>query len=112
LHNLLNNGVRFTQPPGEVRLDVELHADELWLKVQDTGIGIAPENLERIFDRFRQVEAHMTRQYGGMGLGLSIARGLVEAHGGRLWATSPGLGQGATFIMALPLRSPSFEQRG
>lgn len=105
LHNLLSNAVRFMAAPGEIALTTELRGGELWIKVSDTGIGIAPEHLERIFERFIQVEAHMTRQHSGMGIGLSIARGLVEAHGGRLWAVSPGLNQGATFIIALPLRN-------
>ena len=109
LHNVLNNAVRFTPPRGEIRLEAAVRGGEVWLKVRDTGIGIARENLERIFERFQQVEAHMTRQYGGMGIGLSIARGLVAAHGGRIWAESPGLNQGTTVIMALPLRSPSSE---
>lgn len=109
LHNVLNNAVRFTPSPGEIRIEAEVRGGELWLKVRDTGIGIARENLDLIFERFQQVEAHMTRQYGGMGIGLSIARGLVEAHGGRLWAESLGLNRGTTFIMALPLSSASSE---
>lgn len=109
LHNLLNNAIRFTPPPGEIRIEGEIHGREWWLKVCDSGIGIAPENLDRIFGRFQQVEAHMTRQYGGMGIGLSIARGLIEAHRGRLWAESPGPDLGTTLIMALPLSSPSSE---
>ena len=109
LHNVLDNAIRFTPPPGAVRVEGEVRGGEVWITVQDTGIGIAPEYLERIFDRFQQAERHLTRQHGGMGLGLSIARGLVEAHGGRLWAASPGLNQGSTFIMALPLRGASSE---
>jgi signal transduction histidine kinase len=107
LNNLLMNAIRFTPHGGQVIVEAELRDGEVWVKVSDDGIGIAPEHLERIFERFQQVEEHMTRQYGGMGIGLSIARGLVEAHGGRLWATSAGLNRGSTFIMALPLRSPS-----
>jgi signal transduction histidine kinase len=107
LNNLLMNAIRFTPHGGEILVEAEMRDREVWLKVSDSGIGIAPEHLERIFERFQQVEEHMTRQYGGMGLGLSIARGLVEAHGGRLWATSAGLNRGSTFIMALPVRGPS-----
>ena len=109
LHNLVHNAIRFTPTPGTIRLGAEVHGSEVWIKVSDTGIGIAPDNLERIFDRFKQVEAHMTRQYNGMGIGLSIARGLVTAHEGRLWADSPGLNQGSTFFIALPLSSSSLE---
>lgn len=103
LSNILNNAVRFTPENGEIRIDVETRGRELWIMVKDNGIGIAPTNHERIFDRFVQVEDHMTRQNGGLGIGLSIARALVQAHGGRLWVTSPGLNQGSTFIIALPL---------
>ncbi|MEO0563722.1 MAG: ATP-binding protein, partial [Chloroflexota bacterium] len=69
----------------------------------DSGIGIEPDQLESIFEKFYQVENHMTRHHEGMGIGLSIARGIAMAHGGRLWAESEGLGKGATFTMSLPL---------
>jgi CheY-like chemotaxis protein len=71
--------------------------------VADTGEGIAPEFLPHVFDRFRQADASTTRKYGGLGLGLSIARHLVELHGGAIRAASPGKGHGATFVVALPL---------
>ncbi len=102
LGNILNNAVRFTPEKGEIRVDAEQRGREIWISVRDSGIGLSPADLERIFERFVQVEDHMTRQNGGLGIGLSIARALVQAHGGRLWATSPGVGQGSTFIIALP----------
>ena len=76
---------------------------EAMLSVRDNCIGIAPDELEKIFDKFYQVEDHMTRHHGGLGVGLSIAQGLVEAHGGRIWAESAGLNKGATFTITLPL---------
>jgi signal transduction histidine kinase len=99
----LNNAIRFTPEGGHIRLSVERRPREVWIRVADTGIGIAPDQLEPIFQEFYQVGDHMTRQHNGMGLGLAIARGVVEAHRGRLWAESGGLGQGATFTLALPL---------
>jgi signal transduction histidine kinase len=103
LANLLNNAVKFTPAGGTITLSCEQRPHETWLRVSDTGIGIAPENQTRVFEEFFQVEDHLTRRYGGMGLGLSIARGFVEAHGGRLWVESPGVGGGATFFASLPL---------
>jgi signal transduction histidine kinase len=102
LTNLLNNAVRFTPDGGRIRVWAEARAAEVWIIVEDTGIGIAEDQLDRIFDKFYQVENHMTRKNGGLGIGLSIARALAEAHGGRCWAASPGLEQGSTFTLALP----------
>lgn len=102
LNNLMNNAVRFTPPGGQIRVRTETRAGEVWIIVEDNGIGIAEDQLDRIFDQFYQVEDHMTRKNGGLGIGLSIARALAEAHGGRCWAASAGLGQGSTFTLALP----------
>lgn len=103
LTNILNNAVRFTPDGGQINLRAEKHDDEVWIMVADNGIGLAENQLERIFEQFYQVEDHMTRQHGGLGIGLSIARATIGAHGGRVWAASPGLNQGATFTVALPL---------
>ncbi len=101
--NILNNAVRFTPDAGRIILSVEIRGSEVWISVNDNGVGLEPAQLEKIFERFYQVEDHMTRKQGGMGIGLSIAKALVEAHGGRIWATSPGLNLGTTFTLALPL---------
>ncbi|MCD4685405.1 MAG: GAF domain-containing sensor histidine kinase [Anaerolineae bacterium] len=100
--NLLLNATKFTPSGGQITLTYTIKPGAVWIVVQDTGVGIPPDQLERIFEEFHQVEDHMTRRHGGMGLGLSIARALVEAHGGRIWAESDGQGRGSTFIINLP----------
>jgi signal transduction histidine kinase/ActR/RegA family two-component response regulator len=101
--NLLSNAIKYT--PANKTIDVDLKRDEQWvrLRVTDTGEGIAPELLPHVFDRFRQGAAQGTRSGGGLGVGLSIVRRLVELHGGRVRAESRGEGQGATFTVWLPL---------
>ena len=100
--NLLLNAIQFTPIEGEIRLTIDDRDDEVMVSIADTGRGISPENMEKIFEVFYQVDDHMTRRYGGLGLGLSIARELVNLHGGRIWAESEGLGEGATFRVVLP----------
>lgn len=102
LTNVLNNAIKFTQNGGEIVLETQRKPSEVWIVVRDNGLGLPHGALEKIFDEFYQVEDHMTRRHGGMGLGLSIARALAEAHQGRLWAESPGPGQGSTFYLSLP----------
>jgi signal transduction histidine kinase len=103
LKNVMNNAIRFTPPGGQIKVRVEVRDNhEVWVAVTDSGIGLEADQLERIFEKFYQVEDHMTRQYGGLGIGLSITRAMIEAQGGRVWASSPGLGQGSTFILAFP----------
>ncbi len=103
LTNLLNNAIKFTPSGGRISLTYERKPTAVWIKVIDTGVGIPQDQLEQIFEEFHQVEDHMTRRHGGMGLGLSIAKGLIEAHGGRIWAESEGPGHGSTFYINLPL---------
>ncbi|NOQ38811.1 MAG: GAF domain-containing protein [Anaerolineales bacterium] len=100
--NLLLNAIQFTPLEGEIRLTIDDRDDEVMVSIADTGRGISEENLEKIFEVFYQVDDHMTRRYGGLGLGLSIARELVNLHGGRIWAESKGLGEGSTFRVVLP----------
>ncbi|MGZ8231386.1 MAG: ATP-binding response regulator, partial [Burkholderiales bacterium] len=101
--NLLSNAIKFT--PAEGKVDIELkRADEhVEIEVSDTGIGIKPEFLPYVFDRFRQADATTTRTFGGLGLGLSIVRRLVELHGGTVRVASSGDGHGSTFSVRLPL---------
>ncbi|MCB9452963.1 MAG: GAF domain-containing sensor histidine kinase [Anaerolineaceae bacterium] len=103
LANIINNAARFTPENGKITIKAEKRSDEVWISITDTGIGLEPEHLDLIFNQFYQVESPMTRTYGGLGIGLSIARAMVEAHSGRIWATSPGLNQGTTITIALPL---------
>lgn len=107
LTNLLTNALRYTPAPGSVRLSAHVSGDEVQFTVADSGIGIAPEHLPHLFERFYRVDKSRSRTLGGTGVGLAIARALVEAMGGRIWAESAGLGQGATFAFTLPVvRSP------
>lgn len=103
LGNILNNAVKFTPSGGRIIVDVVRRPSEVWITVRDTGVGIPADQLEAIFQEFYQVEDPLVRRQGGMGLGLSIARAVAEAHGGRLWAESPGPDQGSTFYLCLPL---------
>lgn len=105
LLNLMGNAVKFTDD-GEVRLELVSEPDGVSLRVRDTGIGIGPQDLERVFDPFVQSEAVTTRRFGGTGLGLPISRSLAELLGGELTAEST-LGRGSTFVLRLPGTSPS-----
>lgn len=105
--NLLENAIRFTPPEGEIKLKARQESDKVVIELSDTGQGIPEEELEKIFDVFYQKEDHMTRRYGGLGLGLSIARELVQLHKGRIWAESEGQGKGSTFHVVLPRVHPS-----
>ncbi|MBI2216237.1 MAG: hybrid sensor histidine kinase/response regulator [Candidatus Rokubacteria bacterium] len=98
--NLLSNAVKFTAPEGRVDVRLENHGQEVAIVVADTGIGIAPEFLPHVFERFQQAESGELR-HGGLGLGLAIVRHLVEAHGGHVHAHSEGAGQGAAFTVVL-----------
>jgi len=102
LSNLVKNAIQFTEPGGHVTVKVEKDSGYIKVSVLDDGIGIPPRELSRIFERFYQVETHLTRRYGGMGLGLSVAKAMVELHGGRIWAESSG--QGSIFVFLLPMQ--------
>ena len=100
--NLVHNAVKFTHPEGAVKVRLRRVNGQAEIEVVDTGIGIAPEFLPFVFDRFRQADGSITRRHGGLGLGLAIVRSLVEMHGGAVDVESAGLGQGATFRVRLP----------
>jgi signal transduction histidine kinase/CheY-like chemotaxis protein len=109
--NLLSNAVKFTPEGGQIEVRLEQVYSLAQISVKDTGIGINPEFCPYVFDRFRQANSSTTRKYGGLGLGLAIVRHLVELHGGTVQAESPGLGQGATFIVQLPMAAVDRESR-
>jgi PAS domain S-box-containing protein len=104
--NLLNNSAKFTEPGGHIWLTVERPDGEIRVSVKDTGIGIAPEMLPRIFDLFSQDSSAGVRTSEGLGIGLSLVKGLVEMHGGSIEARSSGPGLGSEFIVRLPLPEP------
>ena len=101
--NVLKNASKFTPEGGEIRVTTRNEPGRVVIEVSDTGIGIAPAMLAKIFDSFTQVDASITRTFGGLGLGLAIAKGIVERHGGDIAAHSRGVGHGATFTVTLPL---------
>jgi signal transduction histidine kinase/ActR/RegA family two-component response regulator len=103
--NLLSNAVRFTGRAGRVEVTADRSDSAIVVHVRDTGVGIAPEHLPHIFERFAQIDSSTTRAHGGLGLGLAIVRHLIESHGGMVEAHSPGAGQGTTFTITLPIRA-------
>jgi two-component system phosphate regulon sensor histidine kinase PhoR len=107
LTNLLGNSIKFTPKGGAIRVVLTTSPSELRIEVQDSGIGIDPEHLPRLFQKFYQVDSSFSRRRGGVGLGLSIAQSIVEAHGGRIGVESlPG--HGSTFWFTLPAASEDF----
>ncbi len=107
IENLLGNAVKFSPRGGEVRVRAWAEDGEVIIAVSDAGIGIPPDKLQQIFERFYQVDGSTTRRFGGMGIGLALCRAIVEAHGGRIWAESNGDGRGSTFYVALPAPTSS-----
>jgi signal transduction histidine kinase len=105
LFNLLGNALHYTAAGGQVTVSACQENQEIRVSIVDTGIGISAEHLPHIFERFYRVDKSRSRVGGGSGIGLTIAKYLVEAHGGHLWAASPGLGQGSTFTFTLPVAS-------
>lgn len=105
LVNVLNNAIRFTPSDGAITLQVYPRDDRVWIKIADNGIGIPPDELDKIFEPFYQVEYHMIRRFGGLGLGLTIAKGIVELHKGNIWAESQGNQKGTVVTITLPYNS-------
>lgn len=104
--NLLANAIKFTPEGGRVAVAATRAGDEIEIAISDSGQGISQEFLPHVFDRFRQAQGGTNRRHSGLGLGLAIARQIVEAHGGTIRAESPGLGKGSTFTIHLPILAP------
>lgn len=103
LNNLVSNAIKYSPPGGKIHISLKRHDDNAVIEITDTGIGIDPEMVSRIFERFEQGDSSSRRSFGGLGLGLTIARHLAELHGGNISAYSAGLGKGAKFCVTLPL---------
>jgi signal transduction histidine kinase len=101
--NLISNAIKFTEPGGKVRVTTGMNGAQAYLEVVDTGVGIEPEFLPHVFDRFRQADGSTSRRHGGLGLGLAIADALVKMHGGKVEAESDGVGAGSRFIFRIGL---------
>jgi signal transduction histidine kinase len=109
VQNLLTNAVKYSPDGGNITLSAACKAREVVISVTDEGLGMPAAELERIFDRFHRVQSSVSRAIGGTGLGLAICKGLVEAHGGRIWAESGGEGTGSTFRFTLPLLAEALD---
>ena len=105
--NLVSNAIKFTPKGGRVIARVERADPNVVISIEDSGVGISPEVLPHVFERFRQGDSSNTRNHGGLGLGLAVVRHLVELHGGQVTASSAGEGEGATFTVTLPLLDPA-----
>ncbi|HEY2290764.1 MAG TPA: ATP-binding protein, partial [Thermoanaerobaculia bacterium] len=108
ISNLLNNAAKYTMPGGQIWVTAAREGEEAVVRVRDTGIGVPPDVLDRVFEPFvQQSSGSLARTEGGLGLGLTLVRSLVEMHGGRVEVSSPGLGQGSEFVVRLPAQLPA-----
>jgi PAS domain S-box-containing protein len=103
LSNLLNNAAKYTDEGGQISLTAERHGEDVIIRVRDNGMGIAAELLPKVFDLFTQADRTLSRSRGGLGIGLTLVRSLIELHDGRVTAHSEGLGQGSQFVVGLPV---------
>jgi signal transduction histidine kinase/CheY-like chemotaxis protein len=106
ISNLLDNAAKYTMPGGHVWVSAAREGNEAVIRVRDTGIGVPPDVLDRVFEPFVQSDGSLARTEGGLGVGLTLVRSLVQMHGGRVEASSPGLGQGSEFVLRLPAAQP------
>jgi signal transduction histidine kinase len=110
--NLINNAIKFTAAGGAIRVELLANASSIELNVTDTGVGIAPQFLPHVFDRFRQQDDKVSRRYSGLGLGLALVKHIAQAHGGTVRAESEGEGRGAKFTLTLPNTESARTTRG
>ena len=106
MFNLLSNAVKFTPDGGEITVKARREKEKILIGVSDTGIGIKPEDQERIFDEFEQADSTLAKKQQGTGLGLTLTKKLVELHKGRIWVESEGEGKGSNFQFEIPLKCP------
>jgi len=104
MYNLLSNAVKFTPEGGKIVIGAGEKPHEIEIHVSDTGLGIKEKDLERIFNPFEQVDSSFSRERGGTGLGLALAKKLVELHGGRVRVESEGVGRGSKFLFTIPVK--------
>lgn len=109
--NLLNNAVKYTPPGGRIALDARRRGEDVIISIRDSGIGIPPERLDEVFDLFVQVDTSLERAQGGLGIGLTLVRRLVQMHGGSVQAHSDGVGRGSCFEVCLPLHTAQVQGR-
>ena len=107
LTNLISNATKYTDPGGKISVRLSAENGQAVIRVQDNGIGIAAENLDRIFEMFNQVSISNGRGHGGLGIGLNLVKNLVTMHHGTIRAESPGLGKGSAFTLTIPLADPA-----
>jgi PAS domain S-box-containing protein len=108
--NLLSNAVKFTPPEGNIRIELSRGRSQIQIAVTDSGSGISPHFLPYVFNRFSQADSSITRAHSGLGMGLAISKSLIELHGGTITVSSPGAGQGSTFVIALPVSAVARKQ--
>jgi signal transduction histidine kinase len=108
LHNLIENAIKYSDTGGRVRVCVSVHTEGMVFEVSDTGIGVAPVDLPRLFEKFYRGVNKEANKRPGTGLGLAIVKSIAERHGGKVWAESQ-LGKGSKFYMLIPLRQPKKE---
>jgi CheY-like chemotaxis protein len=109
--NVLSNAAKYTEPDGDIQVDAHVQGEHIEVRVKDSGMGMSSEMLPHIFEMFAQERQALDRSPGGLGLGLTIVKSLVELHGGTIEARSDGLGQGSDFIIRLPAAAPNFEEQ-
>jgi hypothetical protein len=101
LYNLFSNAIKFTPEKGKIAIDIDYGDEDITISVSDSGIGIPPEEQDKLFKPFRQLDSDSNRQYQGTGLGLALVRNIIEMHGGQIWVESEA-GKGSTFKFTLP----------
>lgn len=101
---LLDNAIKFTPKGGAVKISAKKVENDIVVLVKDTGVGILSENMEKLFTPFFQIEGQIERKYRGTGMGLAIAKGIIDTHGGKIWVESKGMNKGSNFYFSVPIK--------